>query len=293
MSFKAMAYAAEQEITKTSPQSHLLLILASFANDFNECYPSINTMMSKTRLSDKTVRKTLKDLTDLGLIKDTGKTSKYATKIYKLILKDSEVTTPSKNTTPSKSTTGKNSETPSKSTSTPLVDLPPNTVIESIINPINKDIYSEKPKKSKSDAVEKPNEISEQTWNDFLVVRKAKKAPLTQTAWKRTFNAMLQAQEKTGHSLQQILEYMVSRNWSALEVDWYLNALAKNQNTQGHQNAINQPTYSPNHQQPVKSDAEIYRDKLMAEYDAFYGTASESAGSQGFSGNVYDLEKPV
>ena len=137
MSFKAMAYATEQEITKTSPQSHLLLILASFANDFNECYPSINTMMSKTRLSDKTVRKTLKDLTDLGLIKDTGKTSKYATKIYKLILKDSEVTTTSKNTTPSKSTTGKNSETPSKSTSTPLVDLPPNTVIESIINPIN------------------------------------------------------------------------------------------------------------------------------------------------------------
>ena len=255
MSFKAMAYATEQEITKTSPQSHLLLILASFANDFNECYPSINTMMSKTRLSDKTVRKTLKDLTDLGLIKDTGKTSKYATKIYKLILKDSEVTTPSKNTTPSKSTTGKNSETPSKSTSTPLVDLPPNTVIESIINPINKDIYSEKPKKQKSDVVEKPSEISEQTWNDFLVVRKAKKAPLTQTAWKRTFNAMLQVQEKTGHSLQQILEYMISRNWSALEVDWYLNALAKNQNTQGNHNAINQPTFG-------KSAAELYAEKL-------------------------------
>jgi len=157
----------------------------------------------------------------------------------------------------------------------------------------SKNIYSEKPKKQKSDVVEKPSEISEQTWNDFLVVRKAKKAPLTQTAWKRTFNAMLQVQEKTGHSLQQILEYMISRNWSALEVDWYLNALAKNQNTQGNHNAINQPTYSPNHQQPVKSDAEIYRDKLMAEYDAFYGTASESAGGQGFSGNVYDLEKPV
>ena len=119
----------------------------------------------------------------------------------------------------------------------------------------NKNIYSEKPKKQKSDAVEKPNEISEQTWNDFLVVRKAKKAPLTQTAWKRTFNAMLQVQEKTGHSLQQILEYMISRNWSALEVDWYLNALAKNQNTQGNHNAINQPTFG-------KSAAELYAEKL-------------------------------
>ena len=116
--------------------------------------------------------------------------------------------------------------------------------------------------------MEKPNEISEQTWNDFLVVRKAKKAPLTQTAWKRTLNAMLQAQEKTGHSLEQILEYMVSKNWSALETDWYLNALAKNQNSQGTHNANNQPTYSQNHQQPVS-----HFDRLRAEAANKYGNS--------------------
>ena len=93
--------------------------------------------------------------------------------------------------------------------------------------------------------------------------------------------------------------WMVSKNpmkdWKATVRNWIRRnkpSLNFNQ-SQGNHNAISQPTYSPNYQQPVKSDAEIYRDKLMAEYDAFYGTASESAGGQGFSGNVYDLEKPV
>ena len=62
MSFKAMAWATEQKITQTPPQSHLLLIMASFANEQNECYPSINTMIKKTRLSEKTVRKCLSEL---------------------------------------------------------------------------------------------------------------------------------------------------------------------------------------------------------------------------------------
>ena len=132
MSFKAIAFATEQEVTRTSPQSHLLLILASYANDQDECYPSINTIVNKTRMSDKTVRKCLKELIELGLIADTQKTTRFGTKIYKIILNDNKDLTHSKSTTPSKSTTGKYSSTPSKSTSTPLVNLPPNPVIESV-----------------------------------------------------------------------------------------------------------------------------------------------------------------
>ncbi len=140
MSFKAMAWATEQTITQTSPQSHLLLIMASFANDMGECYPSINTMIKKTRLSEKTVRKCLKELLELELIADTKKSSYFGVKIYQLNLD-----TPSKSTTHSKNTGGsKSTSTPlvdlpqggSKSTSTPLVDLPPNPIIEPINKPI-------------------------------------------------------------------------------------------------------------------------------------------------------------
>lgn len=113
MSFKAMAWAVEQEITQTSPQSHLLLILASFANDMGECYPSINTMVKNTRLSEKTIRNCLKDLIEMGLLIDTKKSSHFGSKIYKI-----NFDTPSKSTTPSNFTGG------SKSTTTPLVDLP-------------------------------------------------------------------------------------------------------------------------------------------------------------------------
>lgn len=140
MSFKAMAWATEQTITQTSPQSHLLLIMASFANDMGECYPSINTMIKKTRLSEKTVRKCLKELLELELIADTKKSSYFGVKIYQLNLD-----TPSKSTTPSKNTGGsKSTSTPlvdlpqggSKSTTTPLVNLPPNPIIEPINKPI-------------------------------------------------------------------------------------------------------------------------------------------------------------
>lgn len=160
-----------------------------------------------------------------------------------------------------------------------------------------KDISSGTPKKPKpkSASLEKPCDVTDQTWHDLLALRKAKKSPLTISAWNIAKKQIDEVQAKTGHTLEQILLVWIERGWQGFKAEWYMNHInAQNsQNTQGNHNAINQPTYSPNHQQPVKSDAEIYRDKLMAEYDAFYGTASESAGSQGFSGNVYDLEKPV
>lgn len=157
-----------------------------------------------------------------------------------------------------------------------------------------KDISSSTPKKQKpkSASLEKPCDVSDQTWHDLLALRKAKKSPLTISAWNIAKKQIDEAQAKTGHTLEQILLAWIERGWQGFKAEWYFNHINV-QNTQGNHNAINQPTYSPNHQQPVKSDAEIYRHKLMAEYDAFYGTASESAGSQGFSGNVYDLEKPV
>ena len=162
---------------------------------------------------------------------------------------------------------------------------------------LKKDISSGTPKKqkTKSASLEKPSDVTEQTWHDLLALRKAKKSPLTISAWNIAKKQIDEAQAKTGHTLEQILLVWIERGWQGFKAEWYMNHInsQKSQNTQGNHNAINQPTYSQNHQQPVKSDVEIYRDKLMAEYDAFYGTASESAGSQGFSRNVYDLEKPV
>lgn len=294
MSFKAMAYATEQEITTTSPQSHLLLILASYANEFNECYPSITTMISKTRLSDKTVRKSLKDLIDLGLVVDTGKTSRFSTKIYKLILKDSEDTTPSKSTTPSKITTRKNSDTPSKFTTTPLVDLPPNPIIEPINNPIKKDISSSTPKKqkTKSASLEKPCDVSEQVWQDLLALRKAKKSPLSVSAWNIAKKQIEEVQAKTNHTLEQILLVWIERGWQGFKAEWYFNHINA-QNSQGNQHASHQPVNPATHQQPVANHVS-YGENLMAAIERRnQNTQSQSAFSDDHWGNVYDMESPV
>lgn len=294
MSFKAMAYATEQEITTTSPQSHLLLILASYANEFNECYPSITTMVNKTRLSDKTVRKSLKDLIDLGLVVDTGKTSRFSTKIYKLILKDNEETTPSKSTTPSKITTRKNSDTPSKFTTTPLVDLPPNPIIEPINNPIKKDISSSTPKKqkTKSASLEKPCDVSEQVWQDLLALRKAKKSPLSVSAWNIAKKQIEEVQAKTNHTLEQILLVWIERGWQGFKAEWYFNHINA-QNSQGNQHASHQPVNPATHQQPVANHVS-YGENLMAAIERRnQNTQSQSASSDGHWGNVYDMESPV
>lgn len=243
MSFKAMAWATEQEITTTSPQSHLLLILASFANENNECYPSISTIEKKTRLSHNTIRKCIKELIDFGLIADTKKTSQFNTKVYKLNVDLVGVGTPNLN------------DPPTKFGSEPL----PNLVDNPVINPINiihkETCYSEththetqadenhqnakktkttaktsSAKKSKSDlklnpnGIEKPEELDNQIWIDFLKVKKQRtKDDLSVTAWNRFINPVLLAQQKTNHSLDEIFGFWIGETkWVGFNCDWYL-----------------------------------------------------------------------
>lgn len=148
MSFKAMAWATEQEITKTSPQSHLLLIMASFANEQNECYPSISTIEKKTRLSHNTIRKCIKELIDFGLVVDTKKTSQFNTKIYQLNLDCVGAIESNLNDTPTNFGSTTNFDTPTNFGMTPLPNLNdtptkfgakplPNLVDNPINNPIN------------------------------------------------------------------------------------------------------------------------------------------------------------
>lgn len=266
-----MAWATEQEVTTTSPQSHLLLILASFANEFNVCYPSISTMMKKTRLAEKTVKKALKELIELNLISDTKTVSNFNTKVYKLHLEVGENGgcnfAGGADLQGGKSTPTPPVNLPSggcKFTAEPPVNLPPNPVINPINNPIiepvsydthahtheNQDFQTQKnhgekqttldnskskktnssDKKSKSDlklnpnGIEKPDELDNQIWLDFLKVKKQRtKEDLSVTAWNRFINQVVLAQQKTNHSLDEIFGYWIGEtNWKGFNCDWYL-----------------------------------------------------------------------
>lgn len=75
---------------------------------------------------------------------------------------------------------------------------------------------SEKGVSRKRDFLDKPAGVDDQTWQDFLALRKAHKAPLTATALlglEREANA-------AGYTLQNALATCCARGWRGFKADW-------------------------------------------------------------------------
>lgn len=139
---------------------------------------------------------------------------------------------------------------------------------------------------------EKPESVSDQIWNDLLILRKETKASNSQTAWTTIFNGLEKAQQATGHTLDQIITFWIGKAWKGFNADWYLNAQPKPQQTnyQGNNHANHQ---SANHSnQPKQSSAEIYAAKL-AEQRRQRDQAANTAATGCNRGNVYDMEALV
>ena len=84
-----------------------------------------------------------------------------------------------------------------------------------------------KPSKSKA-VLSKPDDVSsEQIWNDFLALRNARHAPLTETA----LNIIRKEAHKAGISLEQALETCCMRGWQGFKAEWYLKGQNRFQST--------------------------------------------------------------
>jgi len=70
-------------------------------------------------------------------------------------------------------------------------------------------------KKSKY-SVEKPENVDQRIWDDFILIRKNKKAPLTEAAW----NGIVREANKAGFTLNAALQEICERNWTAFKADW-------------------------------------------------------------------------
>ena len=62
----------------------------------------------------------------------------------------------------------------------------------------------------------KPEKVDEAVWRDFLALRKAKKAPLTETA----LELIRGEAQKAGISLAEALRVCCARGWVAFQSDW-------------------------------------------------------------------------
>ena len=66
--------------------------------------------------------------------------------------------------------------------------------------------------------LKKPENVTQQTWDDFNAIRKAKKAPLTETALIRIQNEAT----KAGIDLETALQVCCERGWQGFKAEWYL-----------------------------------------------------------------------
>jgi len=84
-------------------------------------------------------------------------------------------------------------------------------------NAIDTDTDTEQTHKiKKATSVAPPEGVSISVWQDFLTLRKAKRAPMTQ----RALNGLMSEAEKAGWTLEKALEECCLRGWQAFKADW-------------------------------------------------------------------------
>ena len=81
---------------------------------------------------------------------------------------------------------------------------------------ISSSLRSEDKRASRSRPIDRPEGVSESVWADFLTVRRAKKAPLTQTA----LDGIQREAAKAGMGLHDALALCCARGWQGFKADW-------------------------------------------------------------------------
>jgi hypothetical protein len=80
---------------------------------------------------------------------------------------------------------------------------------------------------------EKPDDVDQQTWDDYVAIRKAKRAPLTKTAWKRLMTEIT----KAGWTAEDALQECNARGWVGFSADWTKTRAEQNASARANQGA--------------------------------------------------------
>jgi uncharacterized protein YdaU (DUF1376 family) len=80
----------------------------------------------------------------------------------------------------------------------------------------NQEPITNNQKKTVATKVARPELVSSQVWEDWLSIRRAKKLPLTDTAWTQILIEI----EKSGHTVDVVIKECCLRGWAAFKVAW-------------------------------------------------------------------------
>lgn len=90
-----------------------------------------------------------------------------------------------------------------------------------------------KPRKARTSfaTVERPDDLPEQLWQDWLELRKAKRAPLNTT----TINTFRAEAQKAGISFEEAVSFSVANGYQGFKADWYRKNASTFTNDRPHQ----------------------------------------------------------
>lgn len=188
MSIKLMTAVWERE-DLASTHKLVLLALADWANDEGLCWPSINRLAVKASLTTRAVQKAIRALEQMGFVRReevTGKGNRYWIAI------------------------------PANHVHPCTTFIPPLNDIHPTPEPRSPNTSETHKLTTKFNIRAKPEGVSDQVWNDFLEVRKAKKAPLTATGLTRMANEAA----KAGWTLEEAIAESVARGWQSFKAEW-------------------------------------------------------------------------
>lgn len=106
-------------------------------------------------------------------------------------------------------------------------------VVETEAAPESPPEKKQKPRKARTSvaAVERPNDLPEQLWQDWLALRKAKRAPLNTT----TINTFRAEAQKAGISFEEAVSFSVANGYQGFKADWYRKNASTFTNDRPHQ----------------------------------------------------------
>lgn len=192
----------------------VLISLADNANDHGECWPSLTTIAERTCFGRTAVIEAIKWLESVGLVK-ADRSDRYRT-FYVLTPANFD---PEKlvrqNNQSGKRTSSSNGE---------LVRQADNEVRETDDEVRQADTNRQEPsrtvskatKKQRADALPCPDDVNPQTWSDWLALRKAKKAPVTETVVKQARSES----GKAGMTFDAFLAVWCARGSQGLQAEW-------------------------------------------------------------------------
>lgn len=266
-----MSHAIVNQIRRLpikNPAKAVLWVIADFADDNGFAYPSHSTLALECGVNERTVMRSIAALEECGVLVANRTNGRHTT--YKITPENYRLTVTPDTESPlthSHHTPDSQSPHPCQRVTAPLTESHTIHQDPSYIPHISPSVNAreetsepapQKPKAEKTGVtiarmIESLPELSESVARDFIAYRKAKKAPLTETAWDRMAVEITKAAAH-GYTPDDALAEAMVANWQSVKADWLIN---RNKPKAQH----NQPSW-----QQEQND----------KWGAFLGTAGQS-----------------